>query len=302
MIIDFHTHIGDLRMDINDPHDPITWHDLIARLDDEGINMAVVLPVYNTSPEGTPPGMAVLDDRMSVRDQVIDAGQYPDRIIPFGNMDPRWLRNDPQSDFSSILDWFVDHGCKGIGEVTANLPFDDPRVINMFQQIGAKGLLVTIESTGMSVGPYGLKDDPGMPRLERLLQLAPETRIIGHGPGFWAEMGADITPEQRWDYPKGPIHKEGATWRLLRRYPNMYADLSADSGWNALTRDREVGIRFLNEFQDKLLFGSDTCFRDPSKRMPQLSYLKEIQKSGEISQQVFDKITGLNAQNLLGLV
>lgn len=302
MIIDFHTHIGDLRMDINDPYDAITWDDLIARLDEEGIDMAVFLPVYNTSPEDTPPGIAVLDDRMSVRDQVIDAGRYPDRIIPFGNMDPRWMRNDPSSDFSPILDWFIDHGCKGIGEVTANLPFDDPRVINMFQQIGAKGLLVTIESSGMKAGPYGLQDDPGMPRLERLLQEASETKIIGHGPGFWSEMAAGITPEQRWSYPDGPIQEEGATWRLLRTYPNLVADLSANSGFNAITRDREAGIRFLNEFQDKLLFGTDTCFKSKASRMPQLNYLKQLLSEGHISQLAFDKIVGLNGQKLLGLL
>jgi predicted TIM-barrel fold metal-dependent hydrolase len=302
MIIDFHTHIGDLRMDITDPYDAMTWEDLIAYMDEEGVDKAVFLPVYNVSPEDTPPGIAVLDSRMSVRDLILDAGRYPERIIPFGNMDPRWLRNDPHSDFTPILDWFLEHGCKGIGEVTANLPFDDPRVINMFQQIGAKGLMVTIESSGMTVGPYGLQDDPGAPRLERLLQAAPETVVIGHGPGFWAEMGADISPEDKWDYPKGPITKEGATWRLLRIYPNMYADLSAQSGFNALTRDPEAGVRFLNEFQDKLLFGTDNCFKDPAKRNPHLRYLKELRDSGKITSTVFDKIAGLNAQKLLGLL
>lgn len=84
MVIDFHVHIGDLRMSPTEPHDPITWENLIQRMDEEGIDLAVNLPVYNSSPEGAPPGIALLDDRMSVRDKVIDAARYSDRIIPFG--------------------------------------------------------------------------------------------------------------------------------------------------------------------------------------------------------------------------
>jgi predicted TIM-barrel fold metal-dependent hydrolase len=297
MVIDFHVHIGDLRMSPTEPHDPITWENLIQRMDEEGIDLAVNLPVYNSSPEGAPPGIALLDDRMSVRDQVIDAARYPDRIIPFGNMDPRWLLNAPSSNFTSILDWFIDHGCKGIGEVTTNIPYDDLRTISMFRQCGKKGLMVTIESAGLQAGPYGLQDDPGMPRLERLLQEAPDTIVIGHGPGFWAEMGAWITPQQRWSYPKGPILEEGATWHLLRTYPNLYADLSANSGYNALTRDPEVGCRFLLEFQDKLLFGTDTCFSDV--RMPQKRYLEGLRDTNQLPQTAFDKIMSLNARRLL---
>ena len=299
MIIDFHAHVGDLRLSADEPHRPITWDDLIARLDDEGIAKAVLLPVYNASPEGAPPGIALLDERMSVRDQVLDAARYPERIIPFGNMDPRWLRNAPDSDFGLLLDWFVSQGCQGIGEVTANIPYDDLRTINMFRQCGRRGLLVTIESAGMHAGPYGLQDDPGMPRLERLLQAAPDTIVIGHGPGFWAEMGAWITAEQRWSYPRGPILEEGATWRLLRSYANLYADLSAHSGYNALTRDPPAGCRFLAEFQDKLLFGSDACYGDV--RTPHLGYLTALRDGGQLAQGAYEKIVGANACRLLGL-
>ena len=300
MIVDFHAHIGDLRMSPDDPGQPITWENLISRLDAERIALAVLLPVYNSSPEGAPPGIALLDARMSVRDQVIDAGRYPDRIVPFGNMDPRWLLNDPSSDFSSILDWFLEHGCKGIGEVTANIPFDDPRTINMFRQCGAKGLMVTIESSGFKAGAYGLQDDPGMPRLERLLQAAPETTVIAHGPGFWAEMATDVTPEDKWSYPGGPILREGAVCRLLRGYANLYADLSANSGYNAITRDTAAGPRFLEEFQGKLLFGTDICFADAPQRILLFRHLKGLLDGGELSRGAYAKIISGNAQRLLG--
>lgn len=132
MIIDMHAHVGDFRVSRKDENPPLTWDDLIARLDAEGVDKAVVLPVYNASPEGAPLGI-YCGERMSVYDQVVDAARYADRVIPFGNMDPRWGDNSAATDFGDVLDWFVEHGCKGIGEVTANVPFDDARVINMFR-------------------------------------------------------------------------------------------------------------------------------------------------------------------------
>ena len=47
------------------------------------------------------------------------------------------------------------------------------------------------------------------------------------------------------------------TDRLLTDYPNMYGDLSAGSGLNALNRDENFSRDFLERHQDKLLYGSD---------------------------------------------
>ena len=58
-------------------------------------------------------------------------------------------------------------------------------------------------------------------------------------------------------YPKGPVTPGGLTDRYLRDYPNMYGDLSAGSGLNALTRDEDFTRDFLKRHQDKLLYGSD---------------------------------------------
>ncbi len=44
---------------------------------------------------------------------------------------------------------------------------------------------------------------------------------------------------------------------MLRQYPNLYADLSAGSGLNALQRDPEFAKDFLLEFQDRLLYARD---------------------------------------------
>jgi len=66
----------------------------------------------------------------------------------------------------------------------------------------------------------------------------------------------------RWkkqEYPKGPVKSPMRVPYLLKKYSNLYGDLSAGSGFNAISRDPECGYKFLEEFQDKLLFGTDIC-------------------------------------------
>jgi predicted TIM-barrel fold metal-dependent hydrolase len=301
VIIDFHTHVGDLRHSLNDGHIPVTWENLIARLDDEGIDKAVVLPSV-ASPEAQSGPGTIFGAETSLREQVLAAKRYSDRIVCFGNMDPRWMGNSPKADFDQVLRWFLESGCRGVGEIVANMPFDDPRTVNMFRQIGDAGWPVDIHGVGFLPGTYGLQDDPGAPRLESLLRQAPKCVICGHGQGFWAEMGADLTMEEKMGYPKGPIIEEGALPRLFRDYGNLYGDISAGSGFNALTRDPEYGLRFLHEFQDRLLFGTDVCFAGPDDRMPHLGWLQGLLAEAQISRALFEKVTWRNAERLLGAV
>jgi predicted TIM-barrel fold metal-dependent hydrolase len=297
--IDFHAHVGDFRSRLSDQPRPVTFDGIVRRLDEEGIDAAVLLPVY-ASPEAIYPSF-ILEEHMSVRDQVLRAAQYRGRILPFGNLDPRWAGNSPNGDFSAYLDWFASQHCLGIGEITANMPLDDERVINLFRQIGVRGWPVVMHVTGFGLGSYGLQDEPGAPRLERLLRACPDTPIVGHGPGFWAEIGPLPEAAAKSGYPTGPISQEGALPRLLRECPNLYADISAHSGYNALTRDQGYGPQFLEEFQDRLLFGTDVCFSGEAGRMPHLGYLRRLLGEGSLSTEAFEKITGANAIRLLRL-
>ncbi len=54
----------------------------------------------------------------------------------------------------------------------------------------------------------------------------------------------------------------GLTDRYLSDYPNMFGDLSAGSGLNALTRDEGFARDFLTRHQDKLVYGSDCSEHD----------------------------------------
>ena len=77
---------------------------------------------------------------------------------------------------------------------------------------------------------------------------------------------------------------------MLRKYPNLFADLSAGSGLTAISRDRKFGKKFLAEFQNKLIFGRDNFN----------SLLMDYLKSLNLSKTAFEKITYKNALKLLG--
>ena len=86
---------------------------------------------------------------------------------------------------------------------------------------------------------------------------------------------------------------------MLRKHRNLWGDISAGSGNNALVRDPEFGWRFMEEFQDQLLFGTDIC--GPGQETPQVETLNNALNGGHISRTAYEKITHLNAEKLLGL-
>ena len=84
----------------------------------------------------------------------------------------------------------------------------------------------------------------------------------------------------------------------MRACPNLYGDLSAGSGCNALARDEDYTVQFLTEFQDRLLFGTDICV--PDTPTPLVDLLLRLRDTGRISETVFQKVARENAISLLG--
>jgi predicted TIM-barrel fold metal-dependent hydrolase len=100
----------------------------------------------------------------------------------------------------------------------------------------------------------------GIKKFAAMLEKYPKTKFVGHADAFWANVSADY--ENKEAYPSGPIVRGGITDKLLSDYPNMFGDLSANSGNNALSRDAEFTADFLQRHQDKLMFGSDCACAD----------------------------------------
>ncbi len=104
----------------------------------------------------------------------------------------------------------------------------------------------------------------GFERFYKMLEKYPKVSFIGHAQTWWANIDKH-NADQTVMYPKGPVVPGGTTDRYLSDYANMYGDLSAGSGLNALTRDEDFTRGFLARHQDKLVYGSDCNDLDGSK-------------------------------------
>ncbi|MBE6370107.1 MAG: hypothetical protein E7056_08120 [Lentisphaerae bacterium] len=296
MFIDCHVHAIE-EATCPRPHDgcqPLsTPEKLIEIYDKVGIEKAVILPI------GTPDSTHLVQSNEEMLRMV---AKNPDRFIPFCNLDPRALLNTPNANLEYILKYYRDKGCKGIGEVTVNLPMDDPRVENLFAAAQAAGLALTFHLAIRIGNIYGLEVSKGLPELERALQKFPDLKFFAHSQTFWAEMDANVTEEERGGYPQGKITEEGAVIKLMRKYPNLYGDMSAGSGWNALARDEEFAVKFLNEFQDRLMFGTDICAPEQADLCLRLvDLLNKFRAEKKISETVFQKVARENIIRILDL-
>lgn len=96
----------------------------------------------------------------------------------------------------------------------------------------------------------------GFERMHKMFEKYPKTIFIGHAQTWWANIDKNHTDEQPL-VPTGKVVAGGLTDRYLSDYANVFADMSAGSGLNALTRDEDHTRGFLDRHQDKILYGSD---------------------------------------------
>jgi CheY-like chemotaxis protein len=96
-------------------------------------------------------------------------------------------------------------GAKGVGEVTAQLYADDPKMDNLFYHASECDMPVTIHISPRMGYTYGMVDDLGLPRLEKMLKKHKKLKILGHSQASWAELSADVKEEYRSGYPTGKV-------------------------------------------------------------------------------------------------
>ena len=180
--------------------------------------------------------------------------------------------------------------------IPAMLPVDDPMMQNLFCHAERCELPVLFH-VGQQGDDYGIVDDLGLFKIEATLQKFPKLKLIGHSHKWWSEISGDCSWENRAGNPEGPVTPGGRAVELLRNYPNMFGDLSAGSGQNAIMRDPAFGYKFLEEFQNKLFFGVDYCSLGQHFQLS--AFLDEGVENCRISQQAYNKIC---RENLLALI
>ena len=264
--------------------------DVLAVYDRLGVAQGVLLPLV--SPDGIVSPMTTEATKWL-------AEQYADRFFWFANVDPRAAGNHPGAPLDKLLAHYKELGAKGVGEVTAGLYLDDPKTENLFACCQEVELPVTIH---ISIAPdsYGVADDLGLPRLEKILKKFPKLKIFGHSQVFWSEISADNNEEIRNTYPTGKV-TEGRIAHLMRDYENLYCDLSAGSGANAFMRDGEYAAQFIEEFADRMLYGMDLVSKDSKFPFDFCAFFDEMLDSGAITEDAYRKIFRENAVKLLKL-
>lgn len=291
-VIDIHEHVVPRRGFVNParPYPCTTASELVAIMDEQGIDKMVALPIVSPEPFFS----------QTVEEAFEACDQYPDRFIKFCNVDPRVEAHNRDYDFMPILGHYKSMGAKGVGEVTAPLWWHEPRVQKLLGACEKLGLPFLFHLGVRTNDSYGLVTSAGMPELEQALQTYPKLQFLAHSQTWWAEVGPNPTLEERAGYPTGPVHSGGRVSDLMRRYANLWGDLSAGSGHNAVSRDPEWGYKFIEEFQDRLLMGLDIC-TPTNDTHPLLGFLRESVAARKVSESAYQKIMGLNAVKLLEL-
>jgi predicted TIM-barrel fold metal-dependent hydrolase len=147
------------------------------------------------------------------------------------------------------IERYLKRGAVIIGEQKFGVECDSPAMQKIYELAQAHRVPVLMHWQ-FDMYNYGLE------RFDKMLAKYPSVNFIGHAQTWWANIDKNHTTKAGL-YPKGPVTRGGLTDRYLSDYSNMYGDLSAGSGLNALTRDEDFTRDFLQRHQSKLLFGSD---------------------------------------------
>ena len=268
MIVDCHMHVNWLGHNV---------HTLIEHMDALGVDKSWLL-TWELVNGITQPGYVYLSER-----DVWDAcATSRDRFVPFYAPDPQ------RPDAERALQDAIRKGLKGFGECKVRCCLDNPDLIKLFRIAADNGLPILLHLDKPFAPPWDFWYCYDMDRLGQLLHLLPHATFIGHGPGFWRHVSGDEA-ECLDPYPDGKVEPGGKVTEFLKRYPNLYCDLSAGSGLRAISRDQAWGKRFLARHSTRILYGTDYYDR----RL--MDYLYGL----NLEDTVLQKIMGQNAAKLI---
>jgi hypothetical protein len=205
---------------------------------------------------------------------------HRDRLIPFCSIDPRTSYSGGHQGLVDMLKRFIEAGAKGFGEHKPGVKIDSSQNLALLAACAEVKLPVLVH-----IDNERNLDGPGLPGLATVLATVPELPVIAHGPGWWASISAGITQADLGGYPRGEVDPGGAIDTLMDKFPNLYGDLSAGSGSNALQRDLKFGRDFLLRRADRLLFGTD--FLAPGQDVPQFALLDGFDLPADIQAKIF---------------
>ena len=219
---------------------------------------------------------------------------HPDRFVRFASIDVA------QPNAVDYLRTAVQNGAIGFGEIKSQVEAAGPEMQRLYALATELNVPILIHFQEVSQPGSPGTFNRGLKKFDAMLKAYPKTAFVGHADAFWANVSADYAEDT--SYPKGPIKPGGVTDRFLGEYANLFADMSANSGNNFLTRDPEFAARFIERHQNKLMFGSDCPCADGkggdrSGRCIARATLTQLKKLA--SPEVFRKIVWENGARVL---
>jgi predicted TIM-barrel fold metal-dependent hydrolase len=205
-------------------------------------------------------GAGVTKANLLTRGDVVDRvkavqAAAPGRFTWFGSYDVT------KPDAEQVLTRAVKDGAQGFGEMKFHVAADGPELRRIYALAADLHVPILIHFQEVDHFPGEGTWATGFAQaFSSVLKAHPKTTFIGHADAFWANLSADYYNEAA--YPTGPIKRGGVTDRWLGDHPNLFGDISANSGNNGLSRDPAFTADFLKRHQDKLLFGSDCSCAD----------------------------------------
>jgi predicted TIM-barrel fold metal-dependent hydrolase len=213
-----------------------------GRSDDDLIGHQRKMGIYKTVllPAGSKFGLEA--DAWGNDSVVAVAQKFPKEFVRFANELP------DIAETRQVIEKYLKLGAIGIGEQKFQVDCDS-KYIQLIAEIARDHRVPVL--LHFQHGKY----NTGFERFHKILEKYPTVNFIGHAQTWWGNI--DRNHDQSVMYPKTNVTRGGITDRLLSDYPNIYGDLSAGSGLNALLRDEDHAVEFLRRHQDKLMYGSD---------------------------------------------
>jgi len=198
---------------------------------------------------------AVLLTRVSDEDKAKDEMRKRPRVFV------RSVGADPaQPDAAEVIRKAIQEGAVSVGELKYHVALDSPQMSRVYEVCAEMRVPVMMHIQNFPHFAGELPYNTGYPQFDKVLKRYPHTNFIGHGDLFWAHISANVPADR--GYPAGPIQPGGLTDKFLSDFPNLYADMSANSGNNALSRDPAFSRDFIVRHRSKLIFGSDCSCSD----------------------------------------
>ena len=249
----------------------LTWEEINPVFKDQYQNLGIddVMRVYEEYPDrivpfyAPDPGRKDLNDIMAyyrkkgvkgcgelkvsyrwldeyVENLLVLLSQYEMPLVFHMEQERQRFHIPPQNKIHTLLNQLLNGGFNGLSR----------KYLEIF--IDKTGFCQKIFQSKLEYFPGYMLDFAG---LEHRLKQFPKVNFVAHGPEIWKHI--EENPDPRIGFAKGKIKNKGIIVNLLEQYPNLYADISGKSGFNALSRDPGFTKDFLNSLYKKIIYGTD---------------------------------------------